>query len=164
MYEFEISEYTKYYVTEKGEIFSSTNYQGRDGELKKRSPNFNKKRGYLYARTNTKNHILHRLVASAFIPNPENKPCVNHKDGNKLNNNVSNLEWVTHKENMNHAINNGLRVNLKKNEGPIKYTNEQCAEVLNRVDEGMTYKKAGEIFSMPYSTVAHLVRGSRRKI
>lgn len=53
---------------------------------------------------------VHRLVAIAFIPNPENRPCVNHIDGNKLNNNINNIEWCTYSENNIHAFNTGLKI------------------------------------------------------
>jgi hypothetical protein len=56
---------------------------------------------------------LHRLYAQGFIPNPENKRVVNHIDGNKLNNDLSNLEWSTYSENINHAYEKNLRANKK---------------------------------------------------
>ena len=57
--------------------------------------------------------MLHRLVAKVFIPNPENKEQVNHKDGNKLNSKVDNLEWMTSNENSQHAHDNKLHPNTK---------------------------------------------------
>ena len=51
---------------------------------------------------------IHRLVGHSFVQNPKNKPHINHKDGNRLNNFYRNLEWCTHKENMRHAAENGL--------------------------------------------------------
>lgn len=57
----------------------------------------------------TKSERVHRLVATAFIPNPLNLPCVNHKDGNKQNNHVNNLEWCTISDNLFHAYRTGLK-------------------------------------------------------
>jgi len=61
-----------------------------------------------YNNKRRKSHLVHRLVAKAYIPNPNNSPEVNHIDGNKLNNHMDNLEWVTHAENMKHAGESGL--------------------------------------------------------
>lgn len=68
----------------------------------------------LYDKNKRKIFLVHRLVAMTFIPNPQNKPEINHKDGNSSNNKVSNLEWCTHQENIQHAWDNGLQVVTEK--------------------------------------------------
>ena len=88
-----------YIVYSDGKIFSP---HGR--QLSKNT----KQSGYIRVYINGKPRLLHRLIAEAFIPNPDNKPEVNHIDGNKHNNDISNLEWCTHHENMSHAWNTGL--------------------------------------------------------
>lgn len=62
---------------------------------------------FLYRKGKSKGELIHRLVAKAFLPNPENKPEVNHIDCNPSNNTVTNLEWCTRLENMSHALNCG---------------------------------------------------------
>lgn len=64
--------------------------------------------GYLYLVLKDDNFSVHNLVASQYLPNPDNKKCVNHKDGNKHNNHVDNLEWATKSENSQHAYDTGL--------------------------------------------------------
>ena len=75
-------------------------------------------KGYLRIKLSKNNFakrvMLHRIIAKAFIPNPENKPYINHIDGNKKNNSIENLEWCTQKENVSHAWVNGLNENVRK--------------------------------------------------
>ena len=64
--------------------------------------------GYFHCGLSGKNKYIHRLVAESFLPNDDDLEYVNHKDGNKANNNINNLEWTTHKDNIHHAYHNGL--------------------------------------------------------
>lgn len=84
--------------------------------------------GYVYVSlcgaTGVKQMRVHRIVAEVFIPNPEEKPFVNHINGNKEDNRVDNLEWVTGSENMRHAYVTGLQIPLKRESSPSAILNE----------------------------------------
>ena len=88
--------------------------------------------GYCYVIMQHKNRSIHRLVAQAFIPNSDNKQYVNHKDGNKLNNCVDNLEWVTAKENTQHAIDTGL-MNISNTEHMKKMGNIRGKQMSKKI-------------------------------
>lgn len=112
----------RYQVSNLGNI-KSLNYRGTSvpGLLKP----VKLKLGYLQISTwadgKQYNATIHRLVAEAFIPNPENKPCINHIDGNKLNNRVENLEWCTDSENKVHSYREikSDKVRYKKHKGNL---------------------------------------------
>lgn len=102
-----------------------------------------------------KNLIIHRLVAIYFIENPDNKPYVNHKDGNKLNNHYTNLEWVTAKENDTHARNTGLKNQSKPIIVKHIITNEEI--VFNSISE------CSAILGINKGSIARVLNGKRKK-
>jgi len=112
----------------------------------------------LYSDNKTqKTLLIHRLVALAFIPNPHNKPCVNHKDGNKLNNNIGNLEWNTHSENTKHACENKLILPTHGEiSGMSKLTNSQVLEI-RKIGRNMTQKELGEIYDVRPQTISKII-------
>ena len=116
------------------------------GKIKATAPNKNVQymQVELYKNNVSYHRYVHRLVAEAFIPNPDNLPEVNHIDGNRQNNVVSNLEWVTRTGNVEHAIRTGLK----------KYSNriseEEFLKVLDRVINGESYYTICQDPNIPY--------------
>lgn len=121
-------------------------------------------RDVMLSRSDAKSCYLrvHRLVATAFIPNPENKPLVNHKDVNKLNNNASNLEWCTSRENIIHAFKNNrmmkhgkqmqLKVEVKRNRIGFNVTEVMRENIKKLRDQGKLLREIKAVYnlSLPY--------------
>ena len=95
---------TDYDINENGEIYSHKTKKFLTGTIY----NTGYKMVRLTVNGNKKGYAVHRLVAETFIPNPDNLPIVNHKNGDKTNNNKDNLEWVSQSQNRIHAIDNKI--------------------------------------------------------
>ena len=116
----------EYEVSNLGRVRSMKRYYGLVGRI---MPQTIQRKGY-YAVTfwmNNKAYCrkVHRLVIEAFTPNPDSLPCINHIDGNKLNNHVSNLEWCTYQANMQHAVRTGLT-------HPHQWTDDERKQISER--------------------------------
>lgn len=101
-------------------------------------------------------YFIHRLVALTFIPNPNNYPIINHKDGNPKNNYVENLEWCTYSYNTKHAFNIGLKKpvsaeHIGEKNPKNKLTEKQVLNILNAKKDGIHIKKAFELLNYEIS-------------
>lgn len=131
-----------YHITKDGELYSK-----KSGKWKLRKAKVVNGTGRVNVQLDGKNYKIHRLVALAYIPNPENKPCVCHKDNNPLNNRVDNLYWGTQAENMSQASrDNRLGVNKKLNP-------KQRRRIIIRIMKGYPYRQLALRYGVVSSTI-----------
>lgn len=156
----EIPDYPNYRISPEGNILS-LNY---NGTKKSKLIKFGDSRGYsnvtLYRDKNPKTLKPHRLVAAIFVPNPEKKPEVNHKDGDKLNNDFRNLEWVTSSENTIHSFkvlkNKSLRGSKHQNS---KLTEKEVLDICSMIENNTPYKLIASRYSISKATVTNIKKG-----
>lgn len=127
----------------------------------------NNGKGYLSIclRRNNRSYYkyIHRIVAEHFIKNPENKPCVNHLDGNKSNNCIDNLEWCTKKENMKHAF-EVLDIHNGEGHYKTKHTRKQILMAIAKVNAGYSKKEVAREFGFSKTYyLTRIIEGKRWK-
>jgi len=129
-----------YEVTQDGEIYSYISNRW----LKQSTSHY----GYKFVNLLGAPTLIHRAVSLCYLPNPEGKKFVNHKDGNKTHNFVSNLEWVTNAENMKHGWSNGLMKRGSKH-GQAKFSDEDIHEICRLISAGFSASEVAGIFGEP---------------
>lgn len=147
---FTIDDYT---ITKEGEIINN-----RWNRKLKPQPNG---MGYLRVFICGGRFFVHRLVAEKYIPNPENKPQVNHIDGNPKNNRVENLEWVTQEENMAHAVKTGLQPTCE--EHPMAKLNWEKVNYIRKHPE-MSKSELAEMFNVSKATINDIRKNRTWKV
>ena len=156
----------RYKVSNFGNV-DSLNSRGR-GKRKRLKLSINKY-GYMQVQLSIngkpKMFLVHRLVAMCFIPNPNNYKQVNHIDGNKLNNHVSNLEWCSNQQNMDHAKRLGLIKSPKgEKHGNAKITEAIVIEIFRLYNvEKWTQQRIADHFEINQSTVGKVLRRKQWK-
>lgn len=115
-----------------------------------------------------KGKLVHRLVAEAFIPNPENKKTVNHKSGEKTDNRVENLEWMTYSENTKHAFDTGLKIVMSKQIEAVSRWRKYPPEVVNEMrrlwsNGNISQHEIARRFNAEPSHVCRILNGKSRR-
>ena len=106
--------------------------------------------------------LVHRLVAMTYIPNPLRKPCVNHLDSDRGNNNLSNLEWCTYKENLEHASSKGRLIGKRGEDSSSSVMdNSTCHEICKRMEEGATLTELSKCYGINLKTLSNIKNGHR---
>ncbi|ALA07695.1 putative HNH homing endonuclease [Bacillus phage BC01] len=121
------------------------------------------KLGYMATGLGAKNtHFVHKLVALAFLHNddPENKRIVNHKDGDKSNNRLDNLEWGTHADNIRHAVKQGLQVHVRGAEHHnTKFTEEDIVKIKKMLVQGVKGAEIARMYNVAPVTISFIKTG-----
>lgn len=136
-----------YEITKDGKVISLKH--NKKYEIKGYIDRYGYRRVLLHVDGRRIKFFVHRLVAMTYIPNPNNLPQVNHKDGNKLNNNVENLEWCSAKENIGHAIRTGLRHKKGK-------LNENQVKEIRELFKDKSMKEIAEMYDVSLSCIKHI--------
>jgi len=158
----EIKKIPGYFISKIGEVISKRN--------KTPIKHYNNHAGYKFVVVHINNTIkrfsLHRLLAEAFIPNPENKPMINHINGVKTDNRLENLEWVTAKENCQHAWDTGLRFPIDvsgiKNPNSI-LTNEDVIAIHYFLTKSIKVNILMKKYKVSKSTIMSIKTGTQWK-
>ena len=141
-----------YLINKKGEVYSTkTNKYLKQFKSKYLGVSL-----YSGSRKSIKRYLIHRLVAMQFIPNVNNLPCVNHIDGDTHNNNVTNLEWCTYKQNSHHAIRLG-RMNGPNRSWSTKLGSKDVIKIRKLYKQGMKQKQLGSMYNVSPSTISDVV-------